>query len=640
MRKRELAGEVAGRDGGRSGAEVGATAAVKSAFMAAAYFDAGWWLRCDNVSKVRYFLLTCAVCCATLSAQIDHLSTTSDGSVLYFSAYMSLKTSNHVPFEQIFRYLDQSGTFEECIDPQLIGHPNDYTSTATSGFGNPDVTADGALVAFEKFLACTSFGSACLYAKYQSPVGIVQTSDFPDGTSVWSQLASIPRISRNGRYIVNSSALGLGTSVISLVDGSAVGFGGRLIPAAAQAVSDDGSVLVNDTGGYALANKNGSHLLRFSQAPTQARLGRDAKHIVYESVPSSTAPAHLFFYDVTTDTETMIATGFAAQTYNAPVFAIPSTGLVSFSPSVVSFSPSLDDSGTRVLYVNAPTPGSAAQMFLWSLGDPLPGRQIATVPEGTGTAVLSGLANVAYAATATNRILRIDVATGGIKELSGRLPIVSSWYASGPVFTTSPGSLVQANGTGLADASRSTTVRLADTEGSVVGATVNQVFFQIPWDFPPPDLSCPKVAVKFGPSSTTVFEQPNVLNLCPKWPHFISDAIHQDFHGFVSQSDPASRDEVVHFYMTGLGPVSPLTQTGEVASNDPLRNAQPPFCDYGVNEYSTDIAFAGLAPGLVGVYQVDVRLAALPATAQPVQVDFYCGAFPGQGGTLTSFYYH
>ena len=102
------------------------------------------------------------VCCGTMSAQIDHLATTSDGSVLYFSANLSLKTSTHAPFEQIFRYRDESGMFEECIDPQLIGNPNLYYHTATKGFGNPDVTAAGGLVAFDQFLACTGENSQCL----------------------------------------------------------------------------------------------------------------------------------------------------------------------------------------------------------------------------------------------------------------------------------------------------------------------------------------------------------------------------------------------------------------------------------------------------------------------------------------------
>ncbi len=67
------------------------------------------------------------------------------------------------------------------------------------------------------------------------------------------------------------------------------------------------------------------------------------------------------------------------------------------------------------------------------------------------------------------------------------------------------------------------------------------------------------------------------------------------------------------FYMTGLGPVSPQVATGLPAPLDILSNAQLPLsCQWNVfgNGPVGEVLFAGLAPGQIGVYQVNVRVAA------------------------------
>ena len=99
------------------------------------------------------------------------------------------------------------------------------------------------------------------------------------------------------------------------------------------------------------------------------------------------------------------------------------------------------------------------------------------------------------------------------------------------------------------------------------------------------------------------------------------EAAHEGFDQRVSPANPARNGEIVHLYARGLGPVSPAPQPGESASSDPLyRLTHPLVCGFGgadtVDTWSpiwnrADMLFAGLAPGMMGIYQIDLRL---PAT--------------------------
>ena len=87
---------------------------------------------------------------------------------------------------------------------------------------------------------------------------------------------------------------------------------------------------------------------------------------------------------------------------------------------------------------------------------------------------------------------------------------------------------------------------------------------------------------------------------------------HQNFSGLVNDGHPAANGEILHLYMTGLGPVSPAMAPGEKAPHEPLsRIVHPIGCSatYFATGSSLDvpIEFAGLAPGLTGLYQVDIK---------------------------------
>ena len=85
---------------------------------------------------------------------------------------------------------------------------------------------------------------------------------------------------------------------------------------------------------------------------------------------------------------------------------------------------------------------------------------------------------------------------------------------------------------------------------------------------------------------------------------------HQDFHGVVTSADPAIPGETVHAYMSGLGGTQPIPPTGSPPMGLAYASARP-VCSVTIplkNPEPAPVTFAGLAPGMVGIYQVDISL--------------------------------
>jgi uncharacterized protein (TIGR03437 family) len=76
-------------------------------------------------------------------------------------------------------------------------------------------------------------------------------------------------------------------------------------------------------------------------------------------------------------------------------------------------------------------------------------------------------------------------------------------------------------------------------------------------------------------------------------------------------SNPLRQNEVAIIYATGLGSVSPLAVPGVAATLSPLQVvSEMPTVEFG--GVSGDVLYAGLAPGFVGLYQMNVKV---PGTA-------------------------
>ena len=80
---------------------------------------------------------------------------------------------------------------------------------------------------------------------------------------------------------------------------------------------------------------------------------------------------------------------------------------------------------------------------------------------------------------------------------------------------------------------------------------------------------------------------------------------HSSDYSLVTPSNPARKGEVIVIYLTGLGAVSQPVGSGVAATGaDPIApsGCQPPFTSVGTTLY------AGLTPGYVGLYQMNVQI--------------------------------
>ena len=109
---------------------------------------------------------------------------------------------------------------------------------------------------------------------------------------------------------------------------------------------------------------------------------------------------------------------------------------------------------------------------------------------------------------------------------------------------------------------------------------------------------------------------------------------HQDFSGQITSDQPARAGEIIHLYGSGFGPVTPPVPDGVAAPAAPVsRTANPVTCgalDANGNTIPLTVLFAGLAPGITGMYQLDVQLPGTLPAGNTVQLR--CGVDSNSGG--------
>lgn len=138
-----------------------------------------------------------------------------------------------------------------------------------------------------------------------------------------------------------------------------------------------------------------------------------------------------------------------------------------------------------------------------------------------------------------------------------------------------------------------------------------QVNFQAPFEIS--GANSVRVAVSYQGATSPEIEVP----VTAQHPGiFVSDGlglvVHQRGFALMTAENPLDRGESVFFYATGLGPVSNTPETGAGGPTTSLAIARTtPSVSFGGE--TVQAAFSGLAPGFVGIYQVNVSV---PANAR------------------------
>ena len=519
--------------------------------------------------------------------QYKDLATTTDGSRLYFSSALRQRNTDQFLHAKIF-LLDRAGLHLTAqVERVGTGFTNPYR------LDSPDVSGDAAVLAYTATRDCSG-GSSCFLGEQSfSTITFAATGERRDA-------GGHIRLSRNGRFAVAyNSANSMIYDVIrqDLVTGAR----SSLYPPIGRVVSGptiaaDGSVL-NASSDRLVLYRQQAEVLK-GGGVAAASMDDGVTTVVYES----RSPRRLYAIELPSRREYQIG-----------------------PDDRDSFQPVLNADGMWVLYLSQV--GDAAQVF-FSHPDGSGWRQLTDAWGGIREATLSGDGKVAYAVTGAGAILRISTDSGLVEQIIGPTPLVATvpgWQ--------SPGSTYTITGSGLASFTAALlsplpteywgiTVRLGRTPAYLYRISPSEILYQVAWETPvnpqPAETKDTTVTLPGGDpymeasypiAISAVNPEAIPLDPDPIYPEPV--AVHGDFSALVTLQNPALPGEILHLYLAGLGQVNPFVPSGVTTPLAPLSWAISSFqftAEDSGGQRPLTVFFAGLAPALVGIYQLDIQL--------------------------------
>ncbi|MEP7365178.1 MAG: S8 family serine peptidase, partial [Acidobacteriota bacterium] len=149
-----------------------------------------------------------------------------------------------------------------------------------------------------------------------------------------------------------------------------------------------------------------------------------------------------------------------------------------------------------------------------------------------------------------------------------------------------------------------------------------QINVQIPWELT--GLNSAFMKVSIGDYSSALYTVP-LNNVSPNAFEFtdpgtgrrLAAALDSNF-ALIYDANKAKKGQFIQVYVNGLGDVDNTPPSGEPSSANPLsRTTTAPVVTIGGRP--AEVVFSGLAPGIVGLYQINVRVPAdAPSGLQPL----------------------
>jgi uncharacterized protein (TIGR03437 family) len=552
-------------------------------------------------------LLSLFLAAFPLMAQFSNLATDDAGSRVWFSSALRLRGTQQNLLPKIF-VADALGNV------QLVAQVT--SSDPYALLTNPEVSGDGSVLAYVAGYNCARqiYGEYC-HDEVDGREGVVTTAKGP------LTLPGAFHLSRNGRYVVREGYYYSGpTGQFEIIDLTTqqkrdvpvgnfqeITGGGRQVTSGGAVLGyadtlwffqPDGSAQIVPSGNFTISSSE------FFSFDGRAALDDSGAHIVYQAT----------------------VTGCGINLTGAGDSAPVTTLVQSDQPCTMQ---TLSADGTTVLFVspaNFDGSNAAGLPECWVVDTTTKAiRSVGHDVAGIAEAVLSGNGKVVWAVTMAARLVRVDRGTGVTQEIISQTVAVDQNALSYPI-VAAPGALVHLTGRGLAAQSATSTLPLATTVGGVqlladgqplplLSVAPADIVFQVPWDMQ--GTHTVTLAATQSP-----FEEPlsRGLQIQPSAPGFWTTPdgfpviAHQDFHGLVSEADPAHPDEILHFYLTGMGAVTPAVGTGQPAPLAPLSSMSGPVYVFWAGALpfnfplGAKVLFAGLAPGLVGLEQIDVQV--------------------------------
>jgi uncharacterized protein (TIGR03437 family) len=150
----------------------------------------------------------------------------------------------------------------------------------------------------------------------------------------------------------------------------------------------------------------------------------------------------------------------------------------------------------------------------------------------------------------------------------------------------------------------------------------NQVNVQVPWELQ--GLTSVQMKVSIGDVQTALYTV-TLADYSPAFFEFndpgngrLMVTALDETYKLVSSANPVQRGKVLQIFMNGLGPANNQPASGEPSSLAPAATTRT-IPEITIGGQVASVAFSGLAPNLVGLYQVNVVVpAGIAAGAQPV----------------------
>ncbi|MBC7924544.1 MAG: hypothetical protein H7039_02710 [Bryobacteraceae bacterium] len=536
------------------------------------------------------------------------LSTNRDGSMLVFSSPLQLRgVAGQVAWEKIFSWTEKDSV--RLLAQRPAGrfssvHQRTWDGSEPYHLLRPSLSSDGQIVSFVGQKDC-SFGTPCAVTVERWET----TVRFADGTE--NKFPGSARLSANGRYALAQSSrlwgvefspdvawvnVRTGQSVVSSLS--------KLAVSGSRPVADDGSTVRRVPGGFELW-RPGFDPFRPTETKPLSGLPNAGPILL-----SSDARVVI----------TNISSGMVA-------YDIASGLITPISPSPGEVPLDISEDGSAVLLRDA-----ASYRVFRRDGS---GFRDLTFPDSVREIILSGDGKMVFAIVDGSAIVRIEVATGRVSPVVPTTPFGLA-RTDGPPSgqNVTRGSVLRLISAGdprfgpeqyLLPGHPATTASFGGQSWPVLASDPNGASVQVPWEAPL-DADPNYVQLKLKPANeASPFEAAwillgvvKVVANFPEW--FLTQtsrttsvlAAHEDFGSLVSPASPARAGEVIHVYGTGFGEVTPVVPTGQPAPGNPLSRVtgdlQCRLGQSGREPLPVEVFFAGLAPGLTGIYQLDLRI--------------------------------
>jgi len=568
---------------------------------------------CVTLKLMRALLLfLAAVGSAAGQKDIFDLATTGDGGAVYFASILARRENGEATQPgapaRIYRigpegfqlYLERPR-----IDPPPGTGPGQIRFTNYFNLSRPQTSRDGNVVAVVGQRQCSG-ASACGSAT------TLQTTitGLPGGTL---DVIGAGRLSGNGRYLLihwDGSPGGGCAYVVDLQTGQEAR-PERCAPTAVYAlgggrnIADDGTA-VSAAGSLCFIRGSARTCVQVRPGdPGEAVIDSAARIVVYSMFDWGTSRRSIRIYRI-------------AEQRDSALAALPDAD---------SHTPYLSADGRRAMFLSDAS--GLPQIFTVGTDGGQP-RQVSHDSTGVLSAAMSDDGKVAWYSSGAARLYLLNLDTGEAQERLGRTPQIGMYTRM------TAGCLYSLPGAGFSDRVYGAEsyplprslggiwVSVNGVDSPLVSVSPTEILLQVPFQT---GLET-NVEVKTESSSpfvpqlrfaTSTFTGLGAFLRNPRSPSGYggSDAlaVHENWSALVTSGNPARPGEILHLYGTGFGRVDSQPPDGMPAPADPpARTITPITCwAWGADNFAKldiPVLFAGLAPGLAGVYQMDVRVPA------------------------------